>query len=241
MGTHSLLQAAVDYQEKTHTYVRFHHVSTSDVYGSVPAEGSPFSEDAPHRPNTPYGASKTASDAIVHAYGHTYGLPITISHGVDTFGPRQHPSKLIPKVIEHILKNQEIVLYGNGYQTRSWIYVPDHCQAIDLILHQGKIGERYNIGSDMTLSNVELIRKICQGVENLLASDSVFAQKFTLAQGNGNEQLIRFTHDTKGHDLCYAVNSHKIMIDLGFKPQHDFDQALMDTIAWYLNAWLIEE
>lgn len=244
MGTHSLLQAAVDYQEKTHTYVRFHHVSTSDVYGSLPANGSAFSEDASNIPNTPYAASKAASDSLVHAYGHTYGLPTTISHSVDTFGPRQHPNKLIPKVIEHVLNNKEIILYGNGYQTRSWIYVSDHCQAIDLILHQGRIGERYNVGSDVILTNVELIRKICHSIEILLESDPVFAHKFLdtpFVKGNQNDQLIRFTHDTRGHDVHYAVNAHKIMMDLGFKPQHDFDRALMDTIYWYLNQRLTIE
>lgn len=244
LGTQSVLQAAVDYQEKTHTYVRFHHVSTSEVYGCLPADASPFLENAPNAPHTPYAASKAASDGIVHAYGHTYGLPITMSHAVDTFGPRQQINKLIPKVIQHILKNQEIVLYGDGYQTRSWIYAPDHCQAIDLILHQGRIGERYNIGSDMVLTNVELIRKICQGVESLLASDPVFTQKFSNApfsKGAPNDQLIRFTHDTKGHEIRYIVSAHKMMAELGFKPQHDFDRALLDTIAWYLNEWLTKE
>ncbi len=244
LGTHSLLQAAVEFQEKTHTYVRFHHISTSEVYGPVPINREPFTEDAPHAPNTLYAASKSPIDGTVHAYGHTYGLPITISHGVDTFGTRQRPTKLIPKVIHHILKNQEIILYGDGYQTRSWLYAPDHCQAIDFILHQGRIGETYNIGSDTTLSNVELVRKVCQGVESFLASDPILVNKFTkapFAQGNHSDQLIRFTHDTKGHDIRYAVNSHKIMIQLGFKPQHDFDRALMDTIAWYLNAGLTAE
>ena len=244
LGTHSLLQAAVDYQERTHTYVRFHQASTSAVYGPVPMNGEPFTEEAPHAPNNLYAASKSASDGIVHAYGRRYGLPITISHGVDTFGARQHPTKLIPKVIQHILKNQEILLYGDGYQTHSWIYAPDHCQAIDLILHQGKIGERYNIGSDTNLSNVDLVRKICQAVESLLTSDPILAHKFTktpFATGNPNDQLIRFTHDTKGQDIRYAVNSHKAMMELGFKPQHDFDEALGDTIAWYLNVWLTAE
>jgi dTDP-glucose 4,6-dehydratase len=244
LGTHRLLQAAVDYQEQTHTYVRFHHVSTSSVYGPVLINGEPFIEGTPHAPNNLYAASKSASDGIVHAYGHNYGLPITISHGVDTFGAHQQPTKLIPKVIQHILKNQEIILYGDGYQTRSWLYAPEHCQAIDLILHQGKIGERYNIGSDIALTNVELVRKICQGVESLLTSDPILAHKFTktpFAKGKPNDQLIRFTHDTKGHDIRYAVNSHKAMIELGFKPQHDLDRALTDTIAWYLNAWLTAE
>jgi dTDP-glucose 4,6-dehydratase len=211
LGTQVLLDAALKHKVK-----RFHHISTDEVYGSLNLEDkSKFNERTNYSPRSPYSASKASSDHLVRAYYETYGLPITITNCSNNFGPYQFPEKFIPLTITNILEGKKIPMYGDGLYVRDWLYVMDHCCAIDLVLNKGKIGETYLIGG-MTndISNLDVIKKILK----IMGRD---------------ESLIEHVRDRPGHDRRYAVDWTKIQNELGWKPLHDFDQWLEKTVTWY--------
>jgi dTDP-glucose 4,6-dehydratase len=213
IGTQILLDASVKTNVK-----RFHQISTDEVYGDLPLESKEllFDEFSPIRPSSPYAASKTAADLLVLSYFRTYKLPITISRCSNNYGPFQFPEKLIPVVIRSALNNQSIPVYGTGENVRDWIYVNDHCSAIDKILANGKIGEVYNVGANNEISNITLI-------------------KFILDYLKKPYSLIRFVEDRKGHDLRYAINSDKLINELNWNPLTHFKDGIESTILWYVK------
>lgn len=218
LGTHILLASALKYKIK-----RFHHISTDEVFGSLDLTSrDTFSETTPYNPRSPYAASKASSDHIVRAYAITYGLPITITNCSNNFGPFQYPEKLIPLSITNILEGKKVPIYGDGKNVRDWLYVEDHCRAIDLVLHKGKIGETYCVGGQTTdITNKEVVKKIL----SILGRD---------------ESFLSYIKDRKGHDQKYALNWSKIEKELGWKPKHDFDTYLFKTVDWYkrnTNWW----
>lgn len=211
VGTQVLLDVALK-----HNIRRFHHISTDEVYGSLKLEDkSKFTERTSYKPRSPYSASKASSDHLVRAYYETYGLPITITNCSNNFGPYQFPEKFIPLAITNVLEGKKIPVYGDGLYVRDWLYVADHCRAIDLVLNKGKIGETYLIGG-MTndISNIDVIKKILKIMGK-------------------NESFIEHVKDRLGHDRRYAVDWSKIEKELGWKPQHNFDDWLEKTVAWY--------
>lgn len=217
VGTQVLLDAAVKHGNK-----RFHHVSTDEVFGALSLDGDDkFSEATPYDPHSPYSASKAASDHLVRAFGDTFGLPYTISNCSNNFGPYQFPEKFLPLMIGNVLDGKKIPVYGDGKYVRDWLYVDDHCRAIDLIISQGRAGETYCIGG-MTekLSNIELVRKV-------------------LALMGKGEEMIEFVKDRPGHDRRYAIDFSKASRELGYAPQASFDDYLKSTVDWYINnrAW----
>jgi len=210
VGTQILLQAAKDHDK------RIHHVSTDEVFGSLTLEGGDkFNENTPYDPKSPYSASKAASDHLVRAYHHTHGLPITISNCSNNFGPYQFPEKLLPVVITNLIEDKKVPVYGDGLYVRDWLYVDDHCRAIDLILEKGKIGQTYCIGG-MTkdVNNLEIIKKVLKILDK-------------------GEDMIEFVKDRPGHDRRYAVDWSKANKELGYKPENDFDAYLEQTVEWY--------
>lgn len=212
-GTYLLLEAALKNKVK-----RFHHISTDEVFGSLPLDSKEkFNENTGYDPRSPYSASKAAADHLVRAYSVTYNLPVTISNCSNNFGPYQFPEKLIPLAITNIIEGKKVPVYGDGLYVRDWLFVENHCEAIDLILQKGEIGETYFIGGlNEDMSNLEIIKKI-------------------LKQMDKDETLIEFVRDRPGHDRRYAINWTKINNKLGWKPRHDFTQALELTVKWYLE------
>ena len=210
-GTQVLLNAALKNNVK-----RFHHVSTDEVFGALEVDSTEkFNEDTPYAPRSPYAASKAGSDHLVRAYHVTYGLPITITNCSNNFGPYHFPEKFIPLAITNVLEDKKIPVYGDGMQIRDWLYVDDHCRAIDMVLQNGKIGETYLVGGMMELlPNIEVAKKIL----NLLGKD---------------ESYIEFVKDRPGHDRKYDVNWSKIKNELGWEPQHTFEEWLSKTVEWY--------
>lgn len=211
VGTHVLLECALK-----HGIRRFHHVSTDEVFGALTLnERRKFNEQTPYNPRSPYAASKAASDHLVRAYYFTYGLPITISNCSNNFGPYQFPEKLIPLAITNALEEKSVPIYGDGLYLRDWLYVRDHCHAIDLILTKGKIGETYCIGGlTQELANKEIVRSILRHLDK-------------------SEKLMAYVKDRPGHDRRYAIDWTKIRTELGFLPEHDFETSLAMTIKWY--------
>jgi dTDP-glucose 4,6-dehydratase len=211
IGTQILLDCALKYKIK-----RFHHISTDEVYGSLDlSDKGKFTERTSYNPRSPYSATKAASDHLVRAYHETYGLPITITNCSNNFGPYQFPEKLIPLAITNILENQKVPVYGDGLYVRDWLYVVDHCRAIDLVLKKGKIGETYLIGGNTKdISNLEVIKKILKSMKK-------------------ENNFIEYIKDRPGHDRKYAVDWSKIRNELGWMPLHDFDEWLENTISWY--------
>jgi len=209
VGTHVLLEAA-----RSQGRTRFHHVSTDEVYGHLGTNDPPFQEKTPYAPRSPYSASKAAADHLVNAYFHTYGLPITISNCSNNYGPYQFPEKLIPLFITNLVEGKKVPVYGDGLQVRDWLYVVDHCEAIDLILHQGTIGETYCVGGDCEKTNLAITKKILE------------------VMGRGDE-MIEYVPDRPGHDRRYAINFAKIREELGWTPRTDFDQGMQETVTWY--------
>jgi len=225
IGTHSLLKAALSYWEKYQldpARCRFHHISTDEVYGTLAATTPAFTEQSPYQPNSPYSASKAASDHIVRAYHHTYGLPATISNCSNNYGPHQHAEKLIPTVIRSLQQCQAIPVYGDGSNIRDWLYVDDHCQAIDCILHHGEVGQVYNVGGECEISNLGLVRKLCQ----------LYDQK---TGKKDSEQMISFVTDRPGHDRRYAIDIQRIKQTLHWQPLIRLNQGLDKTIDYYLE------
>ena len=228
MGTLSLLQAAKEYWDNKFNDKLFYHVSTDEVYGSLSEEGF-FTEDSKYDPHSPYSASKASSDHFVRAFYDTYGLPIIISNCSNNYGSFQFPEKLIPLFINNIVNNKSLPVYGNGENVRDWLFVNDHVRAIDLIFHNGKLGETYNIGGFNEWSNINLIQLLCKVMDEKLGREF-----------GTSEKLIAYVKDRPGHDKRYAIDAGKINKELGWEPSLQFEEGLRKTVDWYLNnkEWL---
>ena len=229
LGTFTLLEAARQYwlNEKAHNKlpVRFHHISTDEVYGSLQPGEPAWTEEQPYAPHSPYAASKAASDHLVRSYGHTYGLPFSLTNCSNNYGPYQFPEKLIPLMILNALQGKPLPVYGDGQQVRDWLYVEDHCEAIHLVLKEGKAGESYNLGGDNQPGNLSIVETICDLMDELVPGSP-----FRPHRG-----LITFVPDRPGHDRRYAMDSSLINKRLGWKPRHNLAQGLHDTVHWYLE------
>lgn len=243
-GTHSLLKAArkVWLEEKSVTQHRFHHVSTDEVYGSLGMNEPAFHEQTPYAPNSPYSASKAASDHLVRAYHHTYGLNATTSNCSNNYGPFHFPEKLIPLMIVNILQGKPLPIYGDGKNIRDWLHVSDHCRGIDLVINQGVAGEVYNIGGGAESANVDLVNKLCAITDELFADDAALRQRFAnapQARDGSAAGLITYVKDRPGHDRRYAIDCGKIQRELGYRARVDIDSGLRATVQWYLGneAW----
>lgn len=228
MGTANLLNAARETWKGNYETKRFYHVSTDEVYGSLGETGF-FLETTPYDPQSPYSASKAASDHLVRAYGNTYHMPFVITNCSNNYGPNQFPEKLIPLFINNIRNKKPLPVYGDGKYTRDWLYVVDHARAIDMVYHNGKDGETYNIGGFNEWQNIELIKLTCKKMD----------EKLGLEPGT-SEQLITYVKDRPGHDRRYAIDASKINKELGWAPSVTFEEGLSETIDWYLEneEWL---
>ena len=204
---------------------RFHHISTDEVFGSLAANDPAFCEGTPYAPNSPYAASKAASDHIVRAYAHTYGLPVTITNCSNNYGPFQFPEKLIPLMILSAMEGQPLPVYGDGRQIRDWLYVEDHCEAVRLVLERGRPGETYNVGGDNQSTNIDLVRTVCAILDDFLPE----------SPHRPHESLITFVADRPGHDRRYAMNIGKIRRELGWNPHEGLQSGLRKTARWYLD------
>ena len=228
VGTATLLEATRQYwltgPGSAKNPKRFHHISTDEVYGSLSPDEPAWTEDSPYAPRSPYAASKAASDHLVRAFGHTYGLPWTLTNCTNNYGPYQFPEKLIPLVLLNALEGKDLPVYGDGRQIRDWLHVEDHCEAIYLVLKRGAPGKSYTIGGGNQPANLTLVKTIC----NIL--DDVNPE----SQFRPYRKLIQFVKDRPGHDRRYALNDQKIKRDLGWQPRHTMEQGLRDTVAWYL-------
>ncbi len=228
IGTMNLLNAARKQWKGKEEGKRFYHISTDEVYGSLGAEGL-FTETTPYDPNSPYSASKASSDHFVRAYGETYGLPYVITNCSNNYGPNHFPEKLIPLFINNIINNKPLPVYGDGKYTRDWLFVEDHAVAIDLVFHEGKNHETYNIGGFNEWQNIDLVKLLCQIMDSKLGREP-----------GTSSQLITYVKDRPGHDLRYAIDASKINKELGWKPSVTFEQGLERTVNWYLEneLWL---
>jgi dTDP-glucose 4,6-dehydratase len=235
-GTFALLEEARAYWTglggAQRAEFRFLHVSTDEVYGSLGAEDAPFSEATAYAPNSPYAASKAASDHLVRAYQHTYGLPTLTTNCSNNYGPHQFPEKLIPLVILHAMQGKPIPVYGDGQNVRDWLYVEDHCDAIGTVLARGRVGETYNVGGRNELRNLEVVRTICGILDELRAGDAVVP----------HSKLIAMVQDRPGHDRRYAMDTGKIERELGWHPRETFASGIRKTVEWYLGheAWIAQ-
>jgi dTDP-glucose 4,6-dehydratase len=239
-GTHSLLKAAreVWLEELGVPQHRFHHVSTDEVYGSLGAKDPPFTERTPYAPNSPYSASKAASDHLVRAYHHTYGLQVTTSNCSNNYGPYHFPEKLIPLTIVNILEGKALPLYGDGRNVRDWLHVADHCRGIELVLQKGKAGEVYNFGGRAECENIALVQDLCRIADEAFAADPTLPQRFPnspAAQGRASATLITFVTDRPGHDRRYAIDCGKAARELGFAPSMSLRAGLAQTVHWYVE------
>jgi len=240
IGTHSMLKAArrVWLAEGSVPAHRFHHVSTDEVYGTLGPDDPAFTESTPYAPNSPYSASKAASDHLVRAYHHTYGLRTSISNCSNNYGPYQFSEKLIPLMIAQLLAGKSLPVYGDGRNIRDWLHVEDHCRGIEAVLTRGQPGEVYNIGGRSECENIHLVRKLCTIVDDHLTSTPEFCARFpesAAAQGEVSERLVRFVKDRPGHDRRYAIDSAKIERECGFTPRISLEAGLRSTVAWYLE------
>ncbi len=228
IGTMNLLNAAKTIWKDNREGKRFYHISTDEVYGSLGAEGL-FTETTSYDPNSPYSASKASSDHFVRAYGETYGLPYVITNCSNNYGPNHFPEKLIPLFINNIINNKPLPVYGDGKYTRDWLFVEDHAVAIDLVFHEGRNHETYNIGGFNEWQNIDLVKLLCSQMDEKLGREK-----------GTSEKLISYVKDRPGHDLRYAIDASKINKELGWKPSVTFEQGLERTINWYLSNedWL---
>lgn len=229
VGTFNLLECAREYWnalegEKKQAF-RFHHVSTDEVYGSLSLTDPAFTETNPYEPNSPYSASKAASDHLVHAWFHTYGFPVVITNCSNNYGPYHFPEKLIPLVILNALNGKPLPIYGDGQQIRDWLYVGDHCSAIREVLAKGKLGETYNIGGWNEKANIDVVKTICQILDELKPRDD----------GKSYVEQITFVKDRLGHDRRYAIDASKVERELGWRPAETFDTGIRKTVRWYLD------
>ena len=240
VGTHSLLEAAkrIWLEERSVDRHRFHHVSTDEVYGSLAPKDPAFHEKTPYAPNSPYAASKAASDHLVRAYHHTYGLEVTISNCSNNYGPYHFPEKLIPLTIVNILEGRKVPIYGKGLNIRDWLHVSDHCRGIDLVLSSGQPGQVYNIGGGSECENLELVKQLCAIAEKAIGSDTTLRARYVrcpAASGAPVDSLITFIKDRPGHDLRYAIDYRKIERELGFRPTKSLSAGLAETFRWYVE------
>lgn len=228
VGTVELLNRARNHWNGNWDNKRFYHISTDEVYGSLGDEGL-FSETTPYDPRSPYSSSKASSDHLVRAYFHTYNMPVVISNCSNNYGSHQFPEKLIPLFIHNIRNNKSLPVYGKGENVRDWLWVNDHAIAIDLIYHQGKNGETYNIGGHNEWTNINLIKELCQIMDERLGREK-----------GSSEKLITYVKDRAGHDQRYAIDASKIKEELGWVPSITFEEGLRNTVDWYLknNEWL---
>ena len=245
VGTHTLLKAAKRHwvDGPRNGSGLFHHVSTDEVYGSLSANDPAFTEKIPYAPNSPYAASKAASDLLVRAYHHTYGLNVTTSNCSNNYGPYQFPEKLIPLCLLNILKGNPLPVYGDGKQIRDWLYVDDHNRGIELVIKNGIHGETYNIGGDNEWTNIDVINLLCDIVDTRFAEDTKLGDRYPnspCASKGSAKALVTFVEDRPGHDRRYAVNASKISEGLGYAPQENFVNGLNKTVDWYLDneTWL---
>lgn len=223
-GTFNLLETARDYWKTDLSAHRFLHVSTDEVYGSLGSCGK-FLETTPYAPNSPYSASKAASDHLVRAWHHTYKMNMLTTNCSNNYGPFQFPEKLLPLLINNCLQNLYIPVYGDGKNIRDWLFVKDHCEALDCVFHSGKSGETYNIGGGNEWSNIDIVRYVCKELD----------QRLGRSKENSCEKLITFVQDRPGHDLRYAIDASKIKTELNWTPRHTFGEGLSKTIEWYLG------
>ncbi len=238
LGTHSLLKAARKvWLAGSGIQHRFHHVSTDEVYGSLGPADPPFSETTPYAPNSPYSASKAASDHLVRAYHHTYGLAVTTSNCSNNYGPYQFPEKLIPLFLINALHGRPLPIYGDGMQVRDWLHVEDHCRGIAAVLARGRVGETYNIGGGAELPNLTVIDTLCAAVDAAFARDPGLAGRFPdapAARGLATSSLKTTVTDRPGHDRRYAIDERKARDELGYAPARSFAQGFAATLDWYL-------
>jgi len=229
VGTFNLLECARSHwnglDDSKKTAFRFHHVSTDEVYGSLSVSDPAFTETHPYEPNSPYSASKAASDHLVRAWFHTYGLPVITTNCSNNYGPYHFPEKLIPLVILNALNDKPLPIYGDGQQIRDWLYVGDHCSAIREVLAKGKLGETYNIGGWNEKANIDVVKTICSILDELKPR----------LDGKSYAEQITFVTDRPGHDRRYAIDASKIKRDLGWKPKETFDTGIKKTVQWYLD------
>jgi dTDP-glucose 4,6-dehydratase len=229
VGTFNLLECVRTYWNKLDASkkaaFRFHHVSTDEVYGSLSASDPAFTETNPYEPNSPYSASKAASDHLVRAWFHTYGFPVVTTNCSNNYGPYHFPEKLIPLVILNALKGKPLPIYGDGQQVRDWLYVGDHCSAIREVLAKGKLGETYNIGGWNEKANIDVVKTICSILDALKPK----------ADGKSYAEQITFVTDRPGHDRRYAIDASKLNRELGWKPKETFDTGIKKTVQWYLD------
>lgn len=240
VGTHSLLKAArgVWLDGGSGQPHRFHHVSTDEVFGSLGPTDPAFHETTPYAPNSPYSATKAASDHLVRAYHHTYGLETTTSNCSNNYGPYQFPEKLIPLFTLNALAGRPLPIYGDGLNVRDWLHVEDHCVGIEAVLRRGRIGETYNIGGGQELSNLTVIDAICSAIDAAFAGDPALARRFPdspAARGESCASLKIFVADRKGHDRRYAIDETRARSELGYAPVRDFRQGFAETLDWYLS------
>lgn len=231
VGSFTLLEAARDFWQRERgwsvTDCRFHHISTDEVYGSLAKDDAAFSETTPYAPNSPYSASKAASDHLVRAYVHTYGLPVTTTNCSNNYGPFQHPEKFIPTVIRACLEGRSIPVYGDGSNIRDWLYVEDHCRGIDAVLRRGRVGATYNIGGENEWSNLDIAKLICHHMDARYPSRAP------------HSDLITFVNDRQGHDWRYAVDTSRISSELGWFPCESFETGLARTLDWYATKSVV--
>ena len=239
LGTHSLLQAARSVwlagSGRPH---RFHHISTDEVFGSLEADAPAFTEAHQYQPNSPYSASKAASDHLVRAYHHTYGLQVTTSNCSNNYGPYPFPEKLIPLCITNLLSGKPLPIYGSGRNVRDWLYVEDHARGIECVLAKGVVGETYNIGGDNEWANIDVVERLCAVMDAQFAADAGLAAQFPLAlaaRAIPSREAITFVTDRPGHDQRYAIDANKARRELGFVPQERFETGLVKTVRWYLD------
>ncbi len=229
LGTANLLQCAKKYWNGEYEGKKFYHISTDEVFGSLEMDGGFFTEDTPYDPRSPYSASKAGSDHIVRAFYHTYHMPCVVSNCSNNYGPNHFPEKLIPLMINNVINNKPLPVYGKGENVRDWLHVHDHARAIDVIFHQGKVGETYNIGGHNEWTNIRLVETLCDMMDEKLDREKGECRK-----------LITYVKDRAGHDLRYAIDASKIEKELGWTPDYTFEQGLSNTIDWYLanGEWL---
>jgi dTDP-glucose 4,6-dehydratase len=225
VGTFTLLEAARTawLDGKTAEHCRFHHISTDEVYGTLGRDNPPFTETTPYAPNSPYSASKAGSDHLARAYFHTYKLPVVTTNCSNNYGPFQHGEKFIPTVIRSCLRQQPIPVYGDGSNIRDWLYVEDHCRGIEAVIHQGRLGETYNIGGCNEWANINIVKKICALLDERRPEHAP------------HERLISFVTDRPGHDWRYAIDARKMDQELGWRPLETFETGIAKTVDWYLQ------
>jgi len=228
VGTYTLLEAALSHWKRLSSQrsqaFRFHHVSTDEVYGALNDDGC-FLESTKYDPRSPYSASKAASDHLVRAWHHTYGLPVLVTNCSNNYGPHQYPEKLIPLMVIKALSGENLPVYGRGLNIRDWLFVDDHAEALTLVLEQGRTGETYNIGGAAERRNIDVVNAVCAAMDEFVP----------LSSGNSYRDSIEFVADRPGHDFRYAIDFGKLQTELGWKPKHSFESGLMLTVKWYID------